>query len=486
MTKKLFEIIDRARVEEVVGNDVAIEGFALDSRKIQKNYLFAAFKGSVSDGHQYIDTAITNGAVAVLCETRPENLKEGISYIVSKNARLVLGDMLSKFHELKSKEYKLVGVTGTNGKTTVATLLYQLFSKLGYKCGLISTVENIIGTEKIASTHTTPDVVSFHQLLNQMIEEHCTHIFMEVSSHAIDQDRIASADFKIGIFTNISHDHLDYHKTYKNYINAKKKFFDGLPRESTSIVNIDDKVGKVMVQNTKSRIKTYALRSMADYKAKILEDNIFGLNLDIAGNDIFFKLSGEFNAYNLLAVYATSMELGEDSGTVLTTLSSLQGASGRFEKIYKKGSEKLGIVDYAHTPDALENVLVTIKEVVPHDAKIITVVGCGGDRDRTKRPEMASIACQYSDKVILTSDNPRSENPQDIVDEMMRGVKDDDEYKVLQILDRKSAIQTAVSLAGITDCVLVAGKGHEDYQEINGVKHHFDDREVIKEVFEMI
>jgi UDP-N-acetylmuramoyl-L-alanyl-D-glutamate--2,6-diaminopimelate ligase len=445
--------------------------------------LFVAVKGTRVDGHNFIDTAVNNGAGTVVCETIPENYHKDITYVRVSNSAEALGHLASNFYDNPSEKLKLVGVTGTNGKTTTVTLLYNLFENLGYKTGLLSTIKNKIHNKTITSTHTTPDAVSLNKLLYKMVEEGCDYVFMEVSSHAIDQQRIAGIKFAGAVFTNITHDHLDYHKTFRDYINAKKRFFDNLPYDAFALVNVDDKNGKVMFQNTRALKYKYALKSMADFKAKVLENQFDSMLLEIDGDQLFTMLAGEFNAYNILAVYATAILLGQNKQEVLTALSSLKGAEGRFEIIRSKNNIT-AIVDYAHTPDALENVLKTIQKIRTGNEQIITVIGAGGDRDKEKRPEMANIASKNSTRLILTSDNPRSEDPNTIIDDMKKGVDIIKKNSTLTIVNREEAIRTAVLLAKPGDIILVAGKGHENYQEINGVKHHFDDKETIIKIFE--
>jgi UDP-N-acetylmuramoyl-L-alanyl-D-glutamate--2,6-diaminopimelate ligase len=463
--------------------DIAINEIVFDSRKAGPNKVFVAVKGVQVDGHQFIPQALQAGISALVVETMPENVPDQVTVVQVANSARALGLLASAFYEHPSQQLSLVGVTGTNGKTTTVTLLYDLFSGLGYKCGLLSTVENRIAGQVIASTHTTPDAVAINALLAQMVEAECEYAFMEVSSHAVDQGRIAGLDFKGAIFTNITHDHLDYHLTFDNYIRAKKGFFDQLSKQSFALVNIDDKRGMVMTQNTAASINRYSLRQMAEFRARIIENSLTGLHLDIDNQDFYGRLIGEFNAYNLLAVYATAVLLDQDKVEVLTQLSRLKAAEGRFDYVMDQKRQVTAIVDYAHTPDALEKVLETIQALRKGDSKVLTVVGCGGDRDRTKRPTMAKVACQYSDQVILTSDNPRSEEPEAIIREMETGIPAAARKQVLSITDRKEAIRTACRLAQNGDVVLVAGKGHEKYQEIKGVKHPFDDKEILKEEF---
>lgn len=468
-------------VYETVGlfNDQEIQSIEFDSRKASEGALFVAVTGAATDGHLFIDKAIENGVVVVLCE-RVENAKENVLYIVVKDSVIALGQIAGTFYDHPSKKLKLVGVTGTNGKTTTVTLLYNLFSQLGYKVGLISTVENKIDTAIIPSTHTTPDVVSLNHLLNQMVDAGCEYAFMEVSSHAVDQKRIEGIHFEGAVFSNITHDHLDYHKTFQNYIYAKKGFFDQLPPTAFALVNLDDKRGEVMLQNTKAHKYTYALRQMADFKAKIMENNLTGLIMDLDGNEFFARLVGDFNAYNLLSVYATAILLGADKVETLTVMSNLKAPEGRFDYITNEKLNIIGIVDYAHTPDALEKVLQTINKLRTGNEKIITVVGCGGNRDTTKRPLMAKVACDYSQQIILTSDNPRMEEPEAILHDMEQGVPPYAVRNTLTISDRKQAIKTACQLAQRGDIILVAGKGHEKYQDIKGVKYPFDDKEELR------
>jgi UDP-N-acetylmuramoyl-L-alanyl-D-glutamate--2,6-diaminopimelate ligase len=457
---------------------VDVTGIAFDSRKVQPGFLFVAVKGTAVDGHDFIEKAVALGATAIMAEKLPDTLSDSVVYISVKNTAQALGIVASNFYGNPSEKIRLVGVTGTNGKTTTATLLYQLFKQHHYRVGLISTVENRLDEIVVSSTHTTPDPIQLNMLLQQMVEAGCSHAFMEVSSHAIDQERISGVKFAGAIFTNITHDHLDYHKTFENYIKAKKKFFDELPSDAFALVNADDKRGMVMLQNTKASKHTFGLKKMVDFKGKIITNSIEGLELDIAGQPVWFRMVGGFNAYNLLGVLGAAVLLGEEMEEVLTKLSALQGAPGRFELVLP-GSSFTSIVDYAHTPDALENVLNTITEFRSGIEQVITVVGCGGNRDKAKRPLMASIACKLSDKVILTSDNPRDEDPMDIIRDMQAGVTPSELKKVLVMADRVEAIKTACMMAKERDIVLVAGKGHEDYQEIKGVKHPFDDREVL-------
>ena len=468
-------------ITKTIGDSsISIEGITLDSRQVKANYVFAALKGTQVDGHRFIEKAIELGATAILCEDLPENIRKGITYLQCVDAALCLGHLASAFYNHPSKEMKVIGVTGTNGKTSVATVLKNTFSQLGFKCGLISTVQNEIGDEIVPATHTTPDAVSLHALFSEMIESGCDYVFMEASSHAIHQKRIAGVDFDGAIFTNISHDHLDYHGTFDNYIKAKKALFDQLKGDAFALTNIDDKNGRVMLQNTKARKKTYSLRSLADFKTKILEQDFTSMLLEINGQEVYTPLSGTFNAYNLTAVYGSMIEMGIEEGEALIAISKSKGAEGRLDWI-KNSKNQVGVVDYAHTPDALENVLKAIKAMNTTGGNIITVVGCGGNRDKEKRPKMAQIACELSERVILTSDNPRNEEPETILEEMEVGVPIHKKLNVLTITDRKNAIKTACSLAQEGDLILVAGKGHEKYQEIKGVKHPFDDKAILQE-----
>lgn len=483
----LRDILYNVSIQAVHGNnDITVNELRIDSRAVSQGDVFIAIRGVHADGHAYISKAIEQGAAAIICETLPETLQQQVCYVVVGDSTAACGVMADNFYKHPSRQLQLVGVTGTNGKTTIATLLFRLFTQLGYKCGLLSTVQNQIGDTVIPATHTTPDAISLNALLARMVEEGCQYAFMEVSSHAVHQQRIAGLKFAGGIFSNITHDHLDYHKTFDEYIRVKKSFFDGLPNTAFAITNIDDKRGNVMLQNTKARKAAYSLRSMADFKGKILENNLTGLIMQIGEQEVHFRLIGEFNAYNLLAVYGAGVLLGQDKHTVLQALSNLQGAEGRFDYILSANEKVMGIVDYAHTPDALLNVLATIKNLRKGNEQVITVVGCGGDRDRAKRPVMAQVAAEHSDRVILTSDNPRSEEPEAIIHEMEAGVPVHQRKKVLSITDRKEAIKTAISLANPEDIILVAGKGHEKYQEIKGVKHPFDDKAVLQEMMKMM
>ncbi|HNP95884.1 MAG TPA: UDP-N-acetylmuramoyl-L-alanyl-D-glutamate--2,6-diaminopimelate ligase [Cyclobacteriaceae bacterium] len=483
--RELKDILYRVNITSASGDmNIGVAGVSFDSRQVKKDFLFVAVKGTQSDGHAFISTAIKNGAIAVISEKLPDSLSPNVTYVTVKNSARALGVAAANFYNNPSSKLKLVGVTGTNGKTTVATLLYKLFTSLGHPTGLLSTVENRIKDEVIVSTHTTPDAIQINELLIKMVEAKCTHCFMEVSSHAVDQGRIEGLDFVGGVFTNITHDHLDYHHTFESYIKAKKGFFDGLSSEAFALVNVDDKRGMVMLQNTKAAKRTFGLKKMADFKAKIITNSLEGLELEIDNRNVWFKLIGDFNAYNLISVYATAMLLGEDSESVLMRLSALTGAAGRFELILP-GSKFTAIVDYSHTPDALKNVLETISLFRTGQEQVISVVGCGGDRDKMKRPLMAAIACKYSDKAIFTADNPRSEDPMEIIREMQKGVGPTEAKKTLVIVDREEAIKTACMMAKENDIVLVAGKGHETYQEIKGVKYPFDDKEVLTRMLKM-
>ncbi len=482
MVKKLSEIIESLGFCEVVGKkDSTIEGLTLDSRKVKDNYLFAAIKGTVADGHKFIEQAIQNGATAILCEELPDNTDIGTTFVKVGDSAEAFGFMASNFYDKPSSQLKLVGVTGTNGKTTTVTLLYDLFSGLGYRTGLISTIENRVSEKRTTATHTTPDAESINLLIKQMVQEGCEYAFMEVSSHAVVQKRIAGLQFAGGVFTNISHEHLDYHKTFKAYIEAKKMFFDNLSPSAFALANFDDKRGKVMLQNTAAKKFGFALRRQAEFKGRLMENNLTGLQLDIDGLEVHARLIGEFNAYNLLAAYAVGTLLGKDKMEVLKVLSSLKAAEGRFDYVLQEQKKVIGIVDYAHTPDALEKVLQTIVNLQRGRGKVITVFGCGGDRDKTKRPLMAKVACNNSDLVIITSDNPRTENPSAIIAEIEKGVPPTSTKKTMSIENRHQAIRTACQLATQGDVILVAGKGHEKYQEINGVRHPFDDKSILKE-----
>ena len=481
--KLLSDILYKTRLEEIIGStNVAISSVTFDSRKVKKDSLFIATRGTASDGHHYIEVAIENGAVAVVCEDLPETLNENITYVKVLDSPASLGYIACNFYDNPSEKLKLVGITGTNGKTTTVTLLFNLFRGLGYNVGLLSTVENKINTTVIPSTHTTPDALALNELLAKMVEAGCQYAFMEVSSHAIVQHRITGLKFTGAAFSNITHDHLDYHKTFEEYIRAKKMFFDNLQDDAFALTNKDDRNGSVMLQNTKAKKYSYGLKSIADFKSRVVENHLNGLLLNIDNQEVWVKLIGSFNAYNVLVVYSIALLLKQDKVQVLTTLSNLNSVEGRFQYIKSKNGI-VAIVDYAHTPDALKNVLETIKDIRTGNEQVITLVGCGGDRDAAKRPIMAQIACEYSNKVILTSDNPRSEDPEDILNQMQAGISPVEMKKTLRISDRKEAIRTAVAFAKEGDIILIAGKGHEKYQEIKGVKHPFDDFEIVKENF---
>ncbi len=481
--KNLKELLYKAGILEVHGTtDVPVSQVCFDSRKVVAGSLFVAIKGTQSDGHQFIASVIEKGVGSIVCESLPEVMQDGVSYIRVKDSNIALAFIAANYYDNPSTQIKLVGVTGTNGKTTTATLLFRMFRQLGHSVGLLSTVRNQVNNQVVPATHTTPDALQLNALLRHMVDEGCTHCFMEVSSHAIVQHRVTSVEFAGGVFTNITHDHLDYHKTFEEYIKAKKGFFDLLGSAAFALVNSDDKNSKIMVQSTHAEIKTYALRSMSDFRAKIVENGFSGLTLQIGSQDVYCKLIGSFNAYNLLAAYSVAVLLGEEPLLVLTALSSLDSVEGRFEYI-TSANKVTGIVDYAHTPDALKNVLSTIRDIRTGNEQVITIVGCGGNRDAAKRPVMASIACDMSDRVILTSDNPRNEDPQLILDEMKQGVPPQHHKKTMVIADRREAIKVACSLAASGDIILLAGKGHEKYQEVKGVKHPFDDKEVLREMF---
>ena len=480
---KIKDILTNCNLLEIEGDkDIDILGIAFDSRMVAQGTMFFAVKGTQVDGHDYIVNAIESGAIAVVCEKMPKSKQEGVTYIKVDNSAYVLGMAASNFFGNPSEKLRLVGVTGTNGKTTIATLLYRLFTEAGYKCGLLSTIENIINRDVVPSTHTTPDPIELNTLLKQMVETGCEYAFMEVSSHSVAQDRIAGLHFAGGIFTNLTHDHLDYHKTMANYRNAKKKFFDGLPQSAFALTNLDDKNGAYMLQNTMARKLSYALKHDADFKGIVMESHFDGMMLKVNGTEVYTQLVGGFNASNLLAIYGAATALGFNKDELLVEISKLKGANGRFDMVHSECGI-VGIVDYAHTPDALENVLKTINDVRCHKETLITVVGCGGNRDATKRPEMAAIAVKLSDRVILTSDNPRNEDPDEIIRQMREGIAEADRRKVLSITNRHEAIRTAVALAKKGDIILVAGKGHENYLIINGIKHHFDDKEELSEAF---
>ena len=483
----LKDILYKVHLRSVHGSTaMEVSDLQIDSRFVKPGTCFIAIKGAAVDGHAFISNAIEQGAVAVICEELPKQLNDDVTYIQVVNSAEAAGFMANQFFGNVTEQMKVVGVTGTNGKTTIATLLFKVFSGLGYRCGLVSTVEYHIGDKVVPSTHTTPDVINLNRLLKEMYDAGCTYVFMECSSHAIHQHRITGIHFTGALFSNITHDHLDYHKTFDEYIKVKKRFFDGLTADAFAISNKDDKRGEVMLQNCKAKKQYYGLKNIAEYKGKILENSLTGLQMMVNNDEVHFRLIGEFNAYNLLAVFGAAVSLGEDRHKVLQVLSSVTGAEGRFDYIISPNDLILGIVDYAHTPDALENVLATIKKLRRGHEQIITVVGCGGDRDKTKRPIMANIATQMSDKVIITSDNPRTENPATIIAEMEAGVEPQNFKKSLSIEDRKQAIKTACQMANSGDIILIAGKGHETYQEINGVRHDFDDLKIVTELLQQL
>ena len=480
---KLKELLKDIPVIAIVGSeDVEITDVNIDSRRIKDGHLFIAMKGTQVDGHKFVPKAIELGAKAVMCEDMPEEKAEGVTYVQVESTEDVVGKVATTFHGNPSTKLKLVGVTGTNGKTTIATLLYNMFTKMGHKCGLLSTVCNYIIDEAIPADHTTPDPIELNRLLDRMVQAGCEYAFMECSSHAIAQKRIGGLTFAGGIFTNLTRDHLDYHKTFENYRNAKKAFFDSLPKTAFAITNADDKNGMVMVQNTKATVKTYSIRTVADFKARIIECHFEGMYLEMDGHEVGVQFIGKFNVSNLLAVYAAAVMLGKSPEDVLVAMSTLHSVSGRLEPIHSPEGYT-AVVDYAHTPDALENVLNAIHEVLDGKGHVITVCGAGGNRDKGKRPLMAQEAVKQSDKVIITSDNPRFEEPQDIINDMLAGLNAQQMKKVISIVDRREAIRTACMMAQKGDVILIAGKGHENYQEIKGVKHHFDDHEVVKECF---
>ena len=484
--KQLKDILYKVGIEAVHGaTDITISKIEFDSRKIELNDVFVAIRGTLSDGHDYIEKALSLGAIAVVCEEFPSVIVNGVTYVKVKDSNEALAFLAANYYDNPSENIKLVGVTGTNGKTTISSLLYQLFKKAGYKVGLLSTVKIMVDTEEFKATHTTPDSLTLNYYLDQMIQDGCEFCFMEVSSHGVHQKRTEALRFTGGVFTNLSHDHLDYHNTFAEYRDVKKSFFDSLSKDAFAITNIDDKNGLVMLQNTKAKKLSYALKSYADYKAQILENQLTGLLLKINDNEVWVKLIGSFNAYNLLAIYGVAVELGIKNDEALRLLSELESVSGRFQFIVSD-SKITAIVDYAHTPDALENVLKTIEDIRTKNEQLITVVGCGGDRDKTKRPIMANIASSMSDKAIFTSDNPRTENPETIIEEMEKGVEPQNFKKTISILDRKQAIKTACQLANPNDIILIAGKGHETYQEINGVRHDFDDLQIVTELLKQL
>ncbi len=480
---KLTELLERVEIIEILGNqNIEIKGVEMDSRKISSNDLFVAVKGTVNDGHNFIPAVISQGATCVICEILPAEITDNVTFVVVKNAAIALGEVVTTFYGRPSERLKLVGVTGTNGKTTTATLLYRMFNNLGFDSGLLSTVCNYVIDKPVAASQTTPDPITLNKLLKEMVDAGCEYAFMEVSSHAIDQKRISGLKFAGGIFTNITRDHLDYHLTFDAYLKAKKGFFDSLGKDAFALSNLDDKNGKVMLQNCDALKKYYTLRTIADYKGSIVEEHIEGMLLEINGKEVLTHFVGTFNAYNLLAVYGSAIELGVDSETALIEISKLTPVDGRFETI-RSTKGVTAIVDYAHTPDALVNVLESIKEIIKDNGEIITVVGAGGNRDKGKRPLMAKEAAKLSNRLILTADNPRFEEPGDILNDMSAGLSSEDLSKTLIIADRYQAIKSALMMAKSGDIVLIAGKGHEDYQEIKGIKHHFDDREVVREIF---
>ncbi len=483
--KTLQDILYKAGTIEIVGStNFDITSVEFDSRMVTTGSLFVATKGTQVDGHDFIDKAISHGAIAVVCTTLPDILKSEVTYIVVQNSSKALGIIASNFFNNPSNKLKVIGVTGTNGKTTIVTLLFNLFIDLGYSTGLLSTIQNKINNKTIESTHTTPDSININDLLNQMVDAGCEYVFMEVSSHAIAQDRISGLQFTGGLFTNITHDHLDYHGTFKEYIAAKKRFFDNLPSDAFALTNADDKNGSVMLQNTKAKKYSYGIKNMASYKGKVIENDLEGMMMKVDDKDVYSLLSGSFNAYNILAVYATASLLNQEKDEVLIGISKLKGAEGRFDVI-RSASGITAIIDYAHTPDALENVISTINSIRSHNEELITVVGAGGNRDKSKRPSMAKIASLLSNKVILTSDNPRNEDPLQILEDMKKGVDPAKKSSTMVIIDRKEAINTAFNIARSGDMILIAGKGHEKYQEISGIKHPFDDKNIITELMEI-
>ena len=482
----LRQILDKVKILEIVGKlETEISEIIFDSRKVIENSLYIAIKGTLADGHQYISSAIEKGAKAIVCEVLPEQKEEGITYIKVENSAEVLGLLASNFYGNPSKDLILIGVTGTNGKTSVSTLLFDVFQKMGYLSALISTVEYRIGDEVFPSTHTTPDIITLNKILYKAVEQGCQYAFMEVSSHGIHQGRIDGLNFRIAGFTNITHDHLDYHKTFLEYLNTKKRFFDELPQTAVAITNIDDKNGLVMLQNTKAKKKTYAVKTLADYHGKLLELDFNGMLLDFNGKEFWTTLTGKFNVYNLLLVFAIARELGFEENEILTTISKLKRVNGRFEVLKSQGGI-IFVVDYAHTPDALENILDSINDIRTKKERLITVFGCGGNRDKEKRPEMGKVATRKSTLAIITSDNPRTEDPMQIIKEIEAGIEVENFSKYTTIPDRKEAIKMAIKFAEPKDVILVAGKGHETYQEINGVRHHFDDKEVILELTKLM
>ncbi|HUR66694.1 MAG TPA: UDP-N-acetylmuramoyl-L-alanyl-D-glutamate--2,6-diaminopimelate ligase [Chitinophagaceae bacterium] len=484
----LQDVLYKVAIRSVAGStSIEVKDIQTDSRKIKKGDVFVAVRGTTADGHQFIDKAIANGAAVIVYENSAFSIQHSeLVWVQVENSAAAAGMIAHNLFGKPSEKLKLVGVTGTNGKTTIATLLYKLFTRLGYTCGLLSTVENQVGNRTVPATHTTPDAVSLNKLLKEMVDAGCSHVFMETSSHALYQHRVTGLSYAGGIFSNITHDHLDYHKTFDEYIRVKKSFFDALPSSAFAISNADDKRGAVMLQNTNAKKYFYSLKTVADFKGKILDNSLNGLLMTVNEVEVHFRLIGEFNAYNLLAVYGAAVSLGEDKQEVLTALSELSGAEGRFDYIISAKDKVMAIVDYAHTPDALLNVLAAIKKLKKGYEQVITVVGCGGDRDKTKRPVMAEAACEHSDKVIFTSDNPRTEEPVQIIKDMEDGLAPAYKRKYISIVDRKEAIKTAINLAKADDIVLIAGKGHEKYQEIKGVRNHFDDKEIVKEMFELL
>ena len=483
---QLKDILYKVAIESVHGStDLTIEKIEFDSRKVSNNDVFVAIKGTLSDGHQFIDKAISLGASVIVCEILPKTFSENCTYVKVRNSNQALAFLSANYYDNPSEKLKLVGITGTNGKTTIASLLYQMFKKAGYKVGLLSTVKIMVDEVEYKATHTTPDSLTINKYLDEMVAVGCEFCFMEVSSHGIHQKRTESLHFEGGVFTNLSHDHLDYHETFAEYRDVKKSFFDRLPKSAFAITNVDDKNGEVMFQNTAARKKTYALKTYADFKAQILENQLTGLVLKINNEEVWTKLIGSFNAYNILAIYGVALELGIESTEALRLLSELESVSGRFQFVVST-TKITAIVDYAHTPDALENVLKTIENIRTKNEQLFTIVGCGGDRDKTKRPIMANIAASFSDKAIFTSDNPRTENPQTILDEMEAGVEAQNYKKTVAILDRKQAIKTACQMANSGDIILIAGKGHETYQEINGVRQDFDDMQIVQEILKQL
>ncbi len=481
MKKSISNILQRISLKKVIGSlDANIKHLSFDSRDIQEHTLFVAIKGEQVDGHSFINQVIEKRCHAVVCSKLPNDIKENITYIQIENTSKILGILASNFYDHPSEKLNVIGITGTNGKTTITSLLHQMFINMGYTCGLLSTIQIKINNNIYSTTHTTPDAISIQRTMFQMVKEGCKYCFMEVSSHGISQYRISGINFTGGVFTNITHDHLDYHKTFKEYLNVKKSFFDNLPKEAFALSNIDDKNGEVMLQNTKAKTYRYALKKNADFKTRIIENSLNGLTLDIAGSELYSRLIGKFNAYNLIAIYGTCKILNIDSLQILLQLSLLKSISGRFEH-FESSTKITAIIDYAHTPDALENVLKTIDDIKSQNQQLITIVGCGGNRDKEKRPKMAQIACKYSNSVILTSDNPRFEKPENIIQDMENGLDKDDLMKTISITNRKEAIKLACKTAHVKDIIMVAGKGHETYQEIEGIRDDFDDVKVLRE-----